>query len=114
MIRKIDPHCSVPYWPEERDLQILDGKPDDPGARLYRGEGCYFCSSTGYFGRTGVFEVLVASDDFKSLVNKGAGHQELIARATADGLVTMKQDAIEKALQGITTPIEILRGVYSL
>jgi type II secretory ATPase GspE/PulE/Tfp pilus assembly ATPase PilB-like protein len=114
MIRKIDPHCSVPYWPEERDLQILEGKPDDPGARLYKGEGCYFCSSTGYFGRTGVFEVLVASDDFKSLVNKGAGHQELLARATADGLVTMKEDSIGKALQGVTTPIEILRSVYAL
>lgn len=114
MIRRIDAHCAVGYWPEERDLQILDGKPSDPGARLTRGEGCYFCSFTGYYGRTGVFEVLAASDDFKSLVNKGAGHQELHDQAVLDGLVTMKQDAIQKSLDGLTTPIEILRGVYAL
>ncbi|MBI4307128.1 MAG: type II/IV secretion system protein [Chloroflexi bacterium] len=114
MIRKIDPHCAVAHWPEERDLQILDGKPSDPKARLHRGEGCYFCSSTGYFGRTGVFEVLVASDQFKSLVNKGAGHQELFAHAVTEGMVTIKQDAIQKALDGVTTPLEILRSVYAL
>jgi len=114
MVRKIDSHCPVAYEPEEDEIRALRSWDMSPEARFYKGEGCYFCSYTGYHGRTGLFEVLAPSDEFKALVLRSAGQGELLDQALADGFRTMRQDGTQKALAGLTTPFEVLRSVYTL
>jgi type II secretory ATPase GspE/PulE/Tfp pilus assembly ATPase PilB-like protein len=114
MVRRIDSHCQAPYEPDEEELRALGNPTIGPETRFHKGEGCYFCSFTGYHGRTGLFEILTPSDEFKAMILRSAGQAELLEQATADGFRTMKQDGIQKALTGVTTPFEILRSVYAL
>ncbi len=84
------------------------------GAQLYKGEGCHFCSYTGYHGRTGIFEVLTATDAIRGAILRQAGHMELAEQASTEGLTTMKNDGVRKVLDGTTTALEVLRSVHTV
>jgi type II secretory ATPase GspE/PulE/Tfp pilus assembly ATPase PilB-like protein len=64
--------------------------------------GCETCSGTGYKGRVGLHELLLGSDQVKKLIQEHARVAEILAVALNDGMRTLKQDGIEKVLQGIT------------
>lgn len=116
MVRKIDTNCPALYQPDAGELAALQDLGHDSNSgnvELYRGEGCHFCGDTGYHGRTGLFEVLQASDDFRELIMGEAGYMDLFNQATADGLLTMKQDGLNKVLGGDTTLFEVLRSVHT-
>lgn len=76
---------------------------------LNKGEGCGICNQTGYKGRVGIYELLVASDAFKDLVNKEAHFSELFAQAKKDGLSTLYEDGLKKVALGLTTYEELYR-----
>ena len=78
------------------------GVPNDDRFVLWRGRGCAHCNNTGYRGRAGIHELLVASDEVKRLIQTRARATEILARAKADGMTTLVQDGIVKSLQGIT------------
>jgi type II secretory ATPase GspE/PulE/Tfp pilus assembly ATPase PilB-like protein len=116
MVRKVDTNCPALYQPDAGEMAALEelGYESTGGSvELYRGEGCHFCGDTGYHGRTGLFEVLQASDNFRELIMAEAGYMELFNQASADGLLTMKQDGLNKALEGDTTLFEVLRSVHT-
>ncbi|MHB1099251.1 MAG: GspE/PulE family protein [Burkholderiales bacterium] len=69
---------------------------------LYRQVGCPECSGTGYSGRLGIFELLEGTDAVKKNIQERARVSELFATALSEGMRTLKQDGIEKVLQGIT------------
>jgi type II secretory ATPase GspE/PulE/Tfp pilus assembly ATPase PilB-like protein len=69
---------------------------------LYSPVGCETCSGTGYKGRVGLHELLLGSDQVKKLIQEHARVAEIVAVALNDGMRTLKQDGIEKVLQGIT------------
>ena len=69
---------------------------------LYSPVGCDKCSKTGYQGRVGLHELLLGSDPIKKAVQEHARVAELLAIALDEGMRTLKQDGIEKVLQGIT------------
>jgi type II secretory ATPase GspE/PulE/Tfp pilus assembly ATPase PilB-like protein len=69
---------------------------------LYRGKGCGACSKTGYRGRAGIHELLVASDEMKRLIQTKARVAEMLERAKAEGMTTLVQDGVLKALSGLT------------
>jgi type II secretory ATPase GspE/PulE/Tfp pilus assembly ATPase PilB-like protein len=69
---------------------------------LYRPKGCKACDKTGYKGRMGVYELLVADHTVKRLIQTRAPITEIAGAAMATGMHTLKQDGIEKALQGLT------------
>ncbi len=69
---------------------------------LYRQTGCPECSGTGYSGRLGIFELLEGTDAVKKNIQERARVSELLATALSEGMRTLKQDGIEKVLQGIT------------
>lgn len=75
---------------------------------FYHGRGCPNCTN-GYRGRIGIFEVLPMSDSIEELAVKKAPASELKKQAIAEGMVTMVQDGLMKALKGITTVDEVLR-----
>jgi type II secretory ATPase GspE/PulE/Tfp pilus assembly ATPase PilB-like protein len=69
---------------------------------LYSPVGCETCSGTGYKGRVGLHELLLGSDQVKKLIQEHARVAEILAVALNEGMRTLKQDGIEKVLQGIT------------
>ena len=69
---------------------------------LYRAGGCEQCAKTGYKGRVGLHELLIGSDEIKKKIQEHARVAELFAVALAQDMRTLKQDGIEKVLQGIT------------
>src|SRR5438876_1546789 len=69
---------------------------------LYRAKGCDACGNSGYKGRVGLHELLIASDTLKKLIQEHARVAEILAVSLEDGMRSMKMDGIEKLLQGIT------------
>ncbi len=76
---------------------------DDKGQiTLYEKVGCEKCSGTGYRGRVGLHELLIGTDPVKKAIQEHARVAELFAIALEEGMRTLKQDGIEKVLQGVT------------
>jgi len=92
LVRKLCPHCK---------------RVDEQG--LYRPVGCPECSQTGYKGRTGVYELMVADDKIRALIHGRAAESELYVAAQAAGLRSMRDDGERLVQQGITSPEEVLR-----
>lgn len=114
MVRRVCDHCSSKKAPEGDEATATIEMGFDPSDELLIGEGCYFCSFTGYRGRTGLYETLTATEEFRQLILQQADNQELLETARASGFKTMKDDGVIKVGNGITTPSEVMRSVYSL
>jgi type II secretory ATPase GspE/PulE/Tfp pilus assembly ATPase PilB-like protein len=69
---------------------------------LYSGVGCDTCGGTGYKGRVGLHELLLGSDTVKKHIQEHARVAQILATGLSEGMRTLKQDGIEKVLQGIT------------
>jgi len=78
---------------------------------VYHGRGCKICNNTGYMGRTGIYEILLLSEDIKKLILQKASSSMINEKAVEAGMRTLKQDGWEKILAGLTTPEEVLRVV---
>ncbi len=78
-----------------------------PGA--YRGKGCEQCSFTGYRGRVGIFELIVADDDLRNLIMQDVDSNKIRELARLHGMKTLLEDGTEKIRAGITTLSELLR-----
>jgi len=76
------------------------------------GEGCKNCNNTGYFGRTGVYEVLTIDDEIRELILKRSSSAEIKEKAIERGMTTMLEDGIRKVINGITTIEEVLRVTH--
>jgi type IV pilus assembly protein PilB len=77
--------------------------------QLYRPKGCIKCNNIGYKGRIGIFEVFTLNEDIEKLILNLAGETELTMTALEAGMITMLQDGILKAVQGITSIDEVRR-----
>jgi type II secretory ATPase GspE/PulE/Tfp pilus assembly ATPase PilB-like protein len=73
-----------------------------PDYTLYKPKGCTTCNNTGYKGRMGVHELLTGTDEIKRAVQRKAPIDDLRQLALQQGMRTLLQDAMEKALRGIT------------
>jgi type II secretory ATPase GspE/PulE/Tfp pilus assembly ATPase PilB-like protein len=74
----------------------------DDDFKLYRAKGCDACDKTGYKGRMGIHELVVATDAIKKLVQKHETVEVIRAKSMAEGMTTLLQDGIQKVLQGAT------------
>jgi len=111
LVRKICERCRQEYKPREDELLRIGIKPEDvKDGVLWRGKGCSHCLGTGYWGRTGIFEILVVDDDIRSLIIKRAGSNTIKQLAVEKkGMKTLRMDGAQKVLDGVTTPQEVLR-----
>ncbi len=78
------------------------------------GAGCNFCANTGYLGRTGIFEVLVMSESIRSRILSSAGSDDIRTQAYKEGMASLWHDGMLKVKEGITTPYEVIRNVFSI
>ena len=111
LVRKLCPHCKEPYRAlPEIVTQLGLAKFAPPGdITLFHARGCGQCSQTGYMGRFCILEMLPMSDPLRSLIMKHVNSNELKAQAQRDGMVSMYEDGMRKALAGDTTFEEVLR-----
>jgi type II secretory ATPase GspE/PulE/Tfp pilus assembly ATPase PilB-like protein len=87
------------YGPEEWGAL---GIKNDDSFKLYRGRGCEKCGQSGYKGRAGIHELLVTSADIKRMIQTRARATEILGVAKTEGMTTLLQDGIAKALAGVT------------
>ena len=111
LVRTLCPHCTEAHaaLPEIVDQMRLHRFSAEKEITLYRPIGCAQCAHTGYTGRISIMEMLPVSDPLRSLVMKHAGATELRNQAVAEGMLTMYEDGLRKAVRGITTFEEVLR-----
>ncbi len=95
--------------PELVDQLGLHRYVDDSEIMLYHPRGCEQCNGTGFHGRTSLVETLVLTDKIRRLILRRGEAMELHRAAVEQGMVTMYDDGIQKALAGITTVEEVLR-----
>lgn len=108
LIRIICPSCKESYSPSKALIEKwgLKGKED---IVLYRGKGCEQCKGTGYWGRSGVFELMVIDDELREMIIGESSTVMLRKRAQEKGMRLLAEDAVGKALKGVTTIEEIAR-----
>jgi len=107
LVRKICPNCKEPYYPSEEVLNHWNLDVSN-SQHFFKGKGCINCMHTGYKGRTGIYEVLVVDEMIQDLILKKKPAHEITQAAVETGkLKTLKENAVEKVLKGITTLEEI-------
>jgi len=115
LVRTICPDCKTPY---QVDPKIMSDLGEDVlklkgPLTLYRGKGCKNCKHSGYWGRSGIFELLLVNEEIKKLISEKASTQVIrnVAKKTA-GMVSLRVDGLRKVLKGITTLDEVDRVAY--
>lgn len=117
LIRVLCPRCKEKVEVTYRELLASmpdfphEGKSLDDTVEIYRPKGCIACSNTGYKGRQGVFEFIQISEEMKELILRRAGVSEIKELAMKQGMRTLRQEGIDKILEGTTSVEEVLRVI---
>ena len=111
LVRTLCPGCkesytALPEVVDELGLRKFSTKSD---VTLYHAKGCKECGQTGFIGRVSILEMLPMSDHLRTHVMRHATSTELRAEAIKEGMVTMYEDGMRKAMNGVTTFEEVLR-----
>jgi general secretion pathway protein E len=111
LVRLLCPHCRQPYQalPELVEEMRLHRFSDSGDILLYKAVGCEQCGGTGYRGRAAIMEFLTMTDPLRRLVLKHADASTLQAEAQQEGMETLYEDGLRKAVAGTTTLEEVLR-----
>ena len=86
---------------------------DGSDVTFFRGKGCENCRGTGYKGRIGVYELMPITDKIRDLILARSSSYAIKEAAVEAGMMSLKDDAMEKILLGMTTLEESLRVMYS-
>ena len=110
LVRRICEHCKESYTPDPESLRELGVPAEDiEGMLAYRGTGCSKCQNRGYFGRTGIFELLVLTPRIQELALSGVDSNMLKREAVREGMRTLRGDGAAKVAAGTSTIEEVLR-----
>ena len=114
LVRLICPDCRQPYTPspDSPELAFLDQAAAD-AVVLQRGAGCLRCGQTGYRGRMAIHEIMPVTAKLRDMINSRASSNQLARVAVEQGMRTMREEGIQKALAGLTTVEEVMRVAYS-
>lgn len=107
LVRRVCPHCIQPTLPTDRQATLFGELFD--GIRFFEGRGCDKCYGTGYKGRLGIFELLIADESLQDMIADGATRNELRQHAHSHGFTTMLDDGLDKVSAGLTTIEELVR-----
>jgi len=110
LVRMICSDCSEEYTADVEELKRIGlTEEESRGQKVHRGKGCVSCHQTGYKGRCGIFELLLMSQEMKSLVLHTSDANQIKKHAVENGMITLRRDGAMKVLQGITTIEEVVR-----
>jgi general secretion pathway protein E len=111
LIRTLCTHCKEPYPAADEELRELGLSRDMVGAKatFWRGKGCPECHGMGYSGRTGIYELMMPTDDIRQLILQNVDSNSIKKKAMTQGMRTLREDGARKVLVGITSSAEVLR-----
>jgi type II secretory ATPase GspE/PulE/Tfp pilus assembly ATPase PilB-like protein len=109
LIRKVCDRCRVSYEATPEILKALGGTAGGKQVMLHKGNGCQACAGTGYKGRTAVFEHLPINEKIKDLLMSGEPVKKIKEENKKQGMNSLKEDALLKVLQGVTTIEEYMK-----
>ncbi len=110
LVRKICSQCRETFVPSSETLMELGLRPEHVvGKKFYRGRGCVNCNSTGFRGRTGIFELMVINDEIRDVINRGAGSEQIREVALEQGMRPLREAGLRKIFDGTTTCEEVIR-----
>lgn len=124
LVRKLCAQCKQKDLPTAEEKSTIEkilkdlpkniSQPNLSNLSIFRPKGCGQCNSTGYQGRLGVFEAILINDEIEKLILKNPSENEITATAKKQNIPTIEQDAILKAIYGLTSLEEIKRilGVF--
>jgi type IV pilus assembly protein PilB len=113
LARKLCERCKQPYAPEQKELEVA-GYPEflwSEIRELHRPTGCPACANTGYRGRIGLYEVMQMNEEIERLTVERASADAIRAAAAAQGMISLREDGLEKVRMGITSIEEVARVV---
>jgi len=124
LVRKVCEECKKPHVLEPEAQARVDALfeklPEEakalldkyPEKQFYTAEGCESCNGIGYKGRVGIYEILQMNPDLEEMILRGQVSEfEIEKNAVASGMITMVQDGLLKALEGVTTVDEVFRVI---
>ncbi|MHB1342993.1 MAG: GspE/PulE family protein [Thermoleophilia bacterium] len=115
LARKLCEGCREPYQPTQEMLRRNDFPPEAvegyDNVTLYKAGGCQRCNGTGYKGRLGIYEVMLVTEAIERLTVERKSADEISRVAQAEGMKSLREDGIDKVLQGRTTIEEIARVI---
>jgi len=110
LVRKVCPKCKMRYEPPAHILTGLGLRPElAKKANFMKGKGCNNCNKKGYRGRMGIFELMTLTTQIREMTFKGESTQAIRRLARKQGMRTLFEDGIIKAIKGQTTLDEVLR-----
>ncbi|WP_435005326.1 GspE/PulE family protein [Tundrisphaera lichenicola] len=110
LVRKVCPKCKVRYEPPAHILKGIGLRPEiAKKANFMKGKGCNHCNKSGYRGRMGIHEMMVMTSAIRDMTFKGEPTQAIRKVARKQGMHTLFEDGMIKAMKGLTTIDEILR-----
>ncbi len=110
LVRTVCKDCARKYTPDAEELAMIGLSLDDlKGRQIYKPIGCPICMETGYSGRAGIHEILRVTDAVRAELMKGSDATTIKKVAVSEGMRTLRQDAAQKVLTGLTTVAEVLR-----
>jgi type IV pilus assembly protein PilB len=115
LVRKLCSYCKESY-PTTREMlerldfpeKVVEGWKD---IELQRAVGCPRCNNTGYKGRMGIYEIMPVTEAIERLIVERKSADEIMRVAAAEGMVSLRQDGLERVLQGMTSIEEISRVI---
>ena len=111
LVRRLCPKCKQAREATENEKRILD-RPKDECVTIYDPVGCAYCGNTGYYRRTGVYEIMEVTPALKRLISKQASSAEIQSLAIAEGMHTLHTAAALYVLDGTTSIAEMLRITF--
>ena len=110
LLRTLCNDCKEAYQPDDLAFKSIDMDPERyRDQRVYRARGCENCFHTGYKGRNAIFEIMVLNEELRSLILKSYDSNVIKKRALEMNMLSLRQDGIQKLLNGVTTIEEVFR-----
>ncbi len=109
LVRLICNKCKREIKLDNKLKKDLGLKIDFSKVKFYEGKGCPACKFTGFWGRTGVYEILVLNDEIRDMILRRASADQIREKALELGMKTLFDDGMDKAIAGITSVGEVLR-----
>jgi type II secretory ATPase GspE/PulE/Tfp pilus assembly ATPase PilB-like protein len=122
LVRQLCPECREAYTPDENLLRKAN-LPVDKIEHFYRAPVevrtdrrgnpvlCKHCQGTGYYGRTGLFEIMIINDDIRRLIRAGAKMSEIKQAARKNKMLYLQEEGLIKVIDGVTSMDEVLRAL---
>jgi type II secretory ATPase GspE/PulE/Tfp pilus assembly ATPase PilB-like protein len=110
LVRCICTTCKEVYEPSEEEKRLVESVLHDADVReLYKGAGCENCNNSGYQGRVGIFELLVANEEIREMILRNVSSVQLRQKAREFGMKALREDGMSKVMNGVTTLSEVMR-----